>query len=251
MAKGFVRFVQEDGLGPAQSPRTHDALSTGNPLPTSSIQIASEQTGIHVLLVSPKGAVRLSGLETLAAQPCRVTTVARYEQADDANLLAGVVAVLIDPGDVDVSTAPSQNLRRFLDTLESHSIATMIVDDEPGGWTMDAGSIVVKVRRDISGEELWGRLETMARYRTLLSRLDRELNNMQSLGKKLNQHFAHVDQEMRLARRLQQDFLPRSMPRIGPTKFHTVFRPADWVSDRKSTRLNSSHTDISRMPSSA
>ena len=25
----------------------------------------------------------------------------------------------------------------------------------------------------------------------------------------------------------------------------------DWISDRKSTRLNSSHTDISRMPSSA
>ena len=25
----------------------------------------------------------------------------------------------------------------------------------------------------------------------------------------------------------------------------------DWVRDRKSTRLNSSHTDISRMPSSA
>ena len=32
---------------------------------------------------------------------------------------------------------------------------------------------------------------------------------------------------------------------------HLVSRVSDWEADRKSTRLNSSHTDISRMPSSA
>ena len=30
-----------------------------------------------------------------------------------------------------------------------------------------------------------------------------------------------------------------------------IYNGGSWVEDRKSTRLNSSHTDISRMPSSA
>ena len=45
------------------------------------------------------------------------------------------------------------------------------------------------------------------------------------------------------------------VPRDEPVDHHfalvTVFEIMDVASDRKSTRRNSSHTDISRMPSSA
>jgi sigma-B regulation protein RsbU (phosphoserine phosphatase) len=39
-----------------------------------------------------------------------------------------------------------------------------------------------------------------------------------------------LDEEMRLAARLQQDFLPKSLPQIGRVHFHTLFRPAGYVS---------------------
>src|SRR5687767_8776901 len=39
-----------------------------------------------------------------------------------------------------------------------------------------------------------------------------------------------LDEEMRLAARLQQDFLPKHLPQIGPVHFHTLFRPAGYVS---------------------
>jgi sigma-B regulation protein RsbU (phosphoserine phosphatase) len=43
--------------------------------------------------------------------------------------------------------------------------------------------------------------------------------------------FMHrLDEELRLAARIQQDFLPKTLPQIGRVHFHTLFRPAGYVS---------------------
>ncbi len=39
-----------------------------------------------------------------------------------------------------------------------------------------------------------------------------------------------LDEELRLAARLQQDFLPKTLPQVGPIHFRTLFRPAGYVS---------------------
>lgn len=83
---------------------------------------------------------------------------------------------------------------------------------------------------EISADELWGRLITIRQYRPMLRRMESQVNVMQRLGKKLNQQFVEVDQELRLASRLQRDFLPKSMPRVGDIRFAALFRPATWVS---------------------
>jgi hypothetical protein len=46
----------------------------------------------------------------------------------------------------------------------------------------------------------------------------------------LNFHMHRLDEELRLAARMQQDFLPKSLPQVGPVRFHTLFRPAGYVS---------------------
>jgi serine phosphatase RsbU (regulator of sigma subunit) len=46
----------------------------------------------------------------------------------------------------------------------------------------------------------------------------------------LNFHLTRIDEELRLAARLQQDFLPKSLPEVGPVRFHTLYRPAGYVS---------------------
>jgi phosphoserine phosphatase RsbU/P len=39
-----------------------------------------------------------------------------------------------------------------------------------------------------------------------------------------------LDEELRLAARLQYDFLPKDLPEVGAVRFHTLFRPAGYVS---------------------
>ena len=39
-----------------------------------------------------------------------------------------------------------------------------------------------------------------------------------------------LDEELRLAARLQRDFLPQRLPEVGPVRFAALFRPATWVS---------------------
>src|ERR1700722_12526577 len=60
--------------------------------------------------------------------------------------------------------------------------------------------------------------------------LNAELGLLRRKSDMLNFHMSRLDGELRLAARLQQDFLPKSIPQIGRVHFHTLFRPAGYVS---------------------
>ena len=60
--------------------------------------------------------------------------------------------------------------------------------------------------------------------------MNHELFLLRQAHEPLDKHFTDVSQEMQLAARLQQDFLPRSLPDIPGLRFATVFRPASGVS---------------------
>jgi serine phosphatase RsbU (regulator of sigma subunit) len=57
-----------------------------------------------------------------------------------------------------------------------------------------------------------------------------ELNLLRRRDETLNFYIHRLDEELRLAARLQQDFLPKTLPEAGPIRFHTLFRPAGYVS---------------------
>jgi sigma-B regulation protein RsbU (phosphoserine phosphatase) len=57
-----------------------------------------------------------------------------------------------------------------------------------------------------------------------------ELDLMRRRDVALNTYLRKMDEELRLAARLQQDFLPKAMPQVGRVRFHTLFRPAGYVS---------------------
>jgi phosphoserine phosphatase RsbU/P len=63
-----------------------------------------------------------------------------------------------------------------------------------------------------------------------LSLLQGELDSLRRRDESLNYYMLRMDEEMRLAARLQQDFLPKSLPQLGRVHFHTLFRPAGYVS---------------------
>jgi phosphoserine phosphatase RsbU/P len=75
--------------------------------------------------------------------------------------------------------------------------------------------------------------EAMARIEQLQAELEalrREINFVNRRDETLNFHMHRLDEELRLAARLQQDFLPKKLPQVGPIHFHTLYRPAGYVS---------------------
>jgi serine phosphatase RsbU (regulator of sigma subunit) len=63
-----------------------------------------------------------------------------------------------------------------------------------------------------------------------ITSLQDEVNLLRRRDETLEFYMARVDEEMRLAARLQQDFLPKQLPLIGRVRFHTLYRPAGYVS---------------------
>ncbi|HEX4053919.1 MAG TPA: SpoIIE family protein phosphatase [Tepidisphaeraceae bacterium] len=63
-----------------------------------------------------------------------------------------------------------------------------------------------------------------------LASLRQQINFLHRRDETLNFYMHRLDEELRLAARLQQDFLPKTLPQVGPIHFHTLFRPAGYVS---------------------
>jgi serine phosphatase RsbU (regulator of sigma subunit) len=63
-----------------------------------------------------------------------------------------------------------------------------------------------------------------------LDSLKAELVQVRRQDDWLHHNMRRLDEELRLAGRVQQDFLPKQLPQIGPVRFHTLYRPAGHVS---------------------
>jgi|CXWL01.1.fsa_nt_gi sigma-B regulation protein RsbU (phosphoserine phosphatase) len=185
---------------------------------------------MQLLFVNPSNRTLPEAL-TGAGSDCgwTVSRASNYHQALETAGHETVDAAIVPappPGSVN-EFREFDNLLRILD---SRRIATLILSDSASPAVEDSRSLLETVRTDISAAELRGRLAMIARYHGLVKRLEQELNNMERLSKRLNLHFRDIDQEMRLAGRLQRDFLPNTREPIGNLRFASVFRPASWVS---------------------
>jgi sigma-B regulation protein RsbU (phosphoserine phosphatase) len=63
-----------------------------------------------------------------------------------------------------------------------------------------------------------------------ITSLQDEVNLLRRRDETLGFYMNRVDEEMRLAARLQQDFLPKNVPQLGKVRFHSLYRPAGYVS---------------------
>lgn len=123
----------------------------------------------------------------------------------------------------------ADKLVNLIDTFARAHIATLVVG-VPDEVALESSPLIDRVRGAPTAADIESRLQTFARFAPMIRRLDRELHHLQRLGRRLNHHFADIDQEMRLAGRLQRDFLPRGAPNVPPLIFEALFRPATWVS---------------------
>lgn len=70
----------------------------------------------------------------------------------------------------------------------------------------------------------------LAGMQSQIASLSEEIDALRKRDEAVKFYMHRLDEEMRLAARLQQDFLPKSLPEVGPVRFHTLFRPAGYVS---------------------
>lgn len=145
----------------------------------------------------------------------------------EETIQAADVAVVVLDRDDPASNNP--DVSKLIQKLGSWNIAT-VVWGAPDNFKRSGGPLVEYLPSDVSLDEVVGRLKMARRYAPILKRFDRELHHLQRLGQQLNRYFSEIDQEMRLAGRLQRDFLPRCLPHVPPVSFATLFRPASWVS---------------------
>ncbi len=142
--------------------------------------------------------------------------------AGDA-VLPGMVeaadAVLIDlPEDEPAATERALGHARGLD----ESPVPVLVLGEPPRETRLAlyeAGVLGFVSMDTDPEELAARLRSLAGAKRRAARA----------VKRLRDHSRHLDEQLRLAQRLQRDFLPRRMPGMTTGRFAARLEPAAWV----------------------
>ncbi len=73
-------------------------------------------------------------------------------------------------------------------------------------------------------------LDQIAELQSEIDSLKAEVNLLRRRDETLRFYMQRIDEELRLAARIQQDFLPKTLPQLGPVHFHSLFRPAGYVS---------------------
>ena len=96
------------------------------------------------------------------------------------------------------------------------------VAPEPAFGTDTIACIIPQVKPDLH--------EHIDELQEKINQLSFELNLLRRRDAHVNGIMTKLDEEQRLAARLQQDFLPKRLPQVGQVHFHTLFRPASYVS---------------------
>ncbi|MCE5278719.1 MAG: PP2C family protein-serine/threonine phosphatase [Planctomycetaceae bacterium] len=79
-------------------------------------------------------------------------------------------------------------------------------------------------------EQLAAKLETLARIEPMVRGLRSELAAAHHARAGAADAVASLNEEMQLAAKLQQDFLPQRLPEVPPAHFAALFSPASWLS---------------------
>jgi len=137
------------------------------------------------------------------------------------------VAYPHEPADV------SRRLAVLADALdETAAVAIFMLPSHaraiPGLLPRRRGQLLC-VDDDAPAAELAAKLDVAAELQPAISGLRSELDAYHRIGQSIKD-LAGLDEEMRLAARVQRDFLPRRLPEVGHARFGVLYRPASWVS---------------------
>lgn len=184
----------------------------------------------HILLIHRDGQIPEKLQEAIA--PVEIEKVVCSAEKALEHLVAHedrvAAVVALDKLDED----EQRKLIELTETLNALSVDIMMLADETVRAPLGANDSIrfIHAREDEPPAQLKGRLLTLLELRPYLKELLTELDYLRRVKQPLSNYFHQVDEELRLAARLQQDFLPRQLPRIEGVRFARVYKPASWVS---------------------
>ncbi len=148
--------------------------------------------------------------------------------AVNADALAQADIAVVTPGMTSDAGLLAQ-AASVLEQLSAANVATLVCG-APDALRTAGGPMTDWLAPNASVDEVVGRLDTLKHYVPIIKRFERELMHLQRLSEQLNRYFSEIDQEMRLAGRLQRDFLPSALPPALGVEFGVIYRPASWIS---------------------
>src|SRR5712692_83041 len=93
---------------------------------------------------------------------------------------------------------------------------------------LEAGADVC-LARPFSPQELLAQIQAFLRQKSLHDLAAEKTAEFQRVNKRLEQAYEQIDQELELARRIQQSMLPQALPEILPARFAVHYRPCGRV----------------------
>lgn len=183
----------------------------------------------QILLLSDNADMMASLEGALARGQFRLHRMDHVESLPDRlDELAGSIDAAIVDGTAPVFS--NGQLDATLSALDQHQLGAVLLTG-PGGGNGDHEHLpLVWPVRVGDAERLAMTLEIIAGYQCVVRGLHREIRLAQRLDRRISGQLGEIDEEMRLASRIQRDFLPKRLPDVGPARFATLFRPATWVS---------------------
>lgn len=155
--------------------------------------------------------------------------LANYDRsAPLAEQLKDAQVALVAP-DQCADQAALASLQQDIDS--AGSVAIFLMDaTRTKGPRIRPGSRAMFTSSRCTAGELSAKLSAAAAFAPALRNLQAELSAALTMNNGLGKTLEELDEEMRLASRLQRDFLPRRLPEVGPARFGVLYRPAGWLS---------------------
>ncbi len=186
---------------------------------------------LRLLIAGPSEGLPRALVELIETQQAAVVFVGSLQEARDSKVLAGVEAVLLCEQQESNARQPADRAAFLLaDALVSHHLMGLVFSPGTYGVVPGCGDVFIRIPADVSSHELHGWLSALRHVRPHLRRMNDQVVAMQRLGRRVNENLLEVDQELRLAGRLQRDFLPKAFPHVADVRFAAMYRPATWVS---------------------
>lgn len=135
--------------------------------------------------------------------------------------LGGVDLVIVD-GDRESVEAALDFCKSIRGSLGDRFLPVVFITDDPGqsvrAFSSEVGADGHLVR-PIEPIELMAQIKALLRIKALQDRIVDQSAELQRVNRRLQLAYEQIDQELVLARRIQQSFLPQSLPRNDRVRF--------------------------------
>lgn len=145
--------------------------------------------------------------------------------------LAGYAAVILDGHDGRSADALAVCRRLALRPLDERPPLLYLAPDDTAAARVDGfghGADAV-IPRSAEADELLAQVRVLERWQKARGQWVARAAEAQQINQQLQQAYQQIEQDLRMARRLQASFLPQLLPTVGCVRFGVSYRPCGQV----------------------